>query len=119
MSRWELDEDVDIEPDRRRRILDLFYARGLEADKVKGFWADAGENIDFYLKACNTVAQCGANKEPAAAKCDQGTPARNSQRITTHDRTVRGMPSARQRRAPAPTVACHSTRAACASRYSV
>jgi glucose-1-phosphate thymidylyltransferase len=32
-------------------------------DKVDGFWADAGENIDFYLKACNTVAQCGANKE--------------------------------------------------------
>jgi glucose-1-phosphate thymidylyltransferase len=32
-------------------------------DKVHGFWADAGENIDFYLKACNTVAKCGANKE--------------------------------------------------------
>jgi glucose-1-phosphate thymidylyltransferase len=32
-------------------------------DHVKGFWADAGENIDFYLKACNTVAKCGANKE--------------------------------------------------------
>lgn len=32
-------------------------------DKIDGFWADAGENIDFYLKACNTVAQNGANKE--------------------------------------------------------
>ena len=35
----------------------------MTADKVNGFWADAGENIDFYLKACNTVAQSGANKE--------------------------------------------------------
>ena len=32
-------------------------------DKVQGMWADAGENIDFYLKACNTVSKCGANKE--------------------------------------------------------
>ncbi len=35
----------------------------MTADKVHGFWADAGENIDFYLKACNTVSKCGANKE--------------------------------------------------------
>ncbi len=35
----------------------------MTADKVTGFWADGGENIDFYLKACNTVAQLGANKE--------------------------------------------------------
>jgi glucose-1-phosphate thymidylyltransferase len=42
--------------------------REMTADKVAGFWADAGENIDFYLKACNTVAQNGANKEPPAAK---------------------------------------------------
>ena len=40
----------------------------MTADKVHGFWADAGENIDFYLKACNTVAQGGANKEAAVAK---------------------------------------------------
>jgi glucose-1-phosphate thymidylyltransferase len=33
-------------------------------DRVDGFWADAGENIDYYLKACNTISQCGANKEP-------------------------------------------------------
>jgi glucose-1-phosphate thymidylyltransferase len=32
-------------------------------DQINGFWADAGENIDFYLQACNTVAKCGANKE--------------------------------------------------------
>jgi glucose-1-phosphate thymidylyltransferase len=32
-------------------------------DKVRGFWADAGENIDFYLKACNTISKCGANKD--------------------------------------------------------
>jgi glucose-1-phosphate thymidylyltransferase len=36
----------------------------MTAEKIQGFWADAGENIDFYLKACNTVAQHGANKEP-------------------------------------------------------
>jgi glucose-1-phosphate thymidylyltransferase len=34
----------------------------MTADKLAGWWADAGENIDFYLKACNTVAQSGANK---------------------------------------------------------
>jgi glucose-1-phosphate thymidylyltransferase len=34
----------------------------MTADKLPGWWADAGENIDFYLKACNTVAQSGANK---------------------------------------------------------
>jgi glucose-1-phosphate thymidylyltransferase len=32
-------------------------------DQIAGFWADAGENIDFYLKACNTVSKCGANKD--------------------------------------------------------
>jgi hypothetical protein len=35
----------------------------MTADKLDGWWADAGENIDFYLKACNTVAQSGANKD--------------------------------------------------------
>ena len=35
----------------------------MTADKVQGLWADAGENIDFYLKACNMIAQNGANKE--------------------------------------------------------
>ena len=36
----------------------------MTADKINGFWADAGENIDFYLKSCNMVAQAGgANKD--------------------------------------------------------
>jgi glucose-1-phosphate thymidylyltransferase len=38
----------------------------MTADRVQGFWADAGENIDFYLRASNTVAKHGANK-PAGA----------------------------------------------------
>ncbi|MDP9172582.1 MAG: sugar phosphate nucleotidyltransferase [Planctomycetota bacterium] len=45
-------------------VNNAYIERGdMTADKVSGFWADAGENIDFYLKACNTVAQCGANTE--------------------------------------------------------
>jgi glucose-1-phosphate thymidylyltransferase len=45
-------------------VNNAYIARGeITADKVKGFWADAGENIDFYLKSCNTVAKLGANKE--------------------------------------------------------
>jgi len=48
-------------------VNNAYIERGdMTADKVQGFWADAGENIDFYLQACNTVAQHGANKEPAA-----------------------------------------------------
>ena len=50
-------------------VNNAYIARGeMTADKVNGFWADAGENIDFYLKACNTVAQSGANKDVAVAK---------------------------------------------------
>lgn len=30
-------------------------------DKVEGWWADAGENIDFYLQSCIRVSQTGAN----------------------------------------------------------
>ena len=42
-----------------------YIRRGeMTADKVSGWWGDAGENIDFYLKSCNMVAQTGANKEP-------------------------------------------------------
>jgi glucose-1-phosphate thymidylyltransferase len=42
-----------------------YIRRGqMTADKLHGWWADAGENIDFYLQACNRVAQSGANKEP-------------------------------------------------------
>lgn len=45
-------------------VNNAFIERGeMTYDKISGFWADAGENIDFYLQACNTVAKCGANKE--------------------------------------------------------
>ena len=45
-------------------VNNAYIDRGeMTADKVHGHWADAGENIDFYLKACNTVAQFGANKD--------------------------------------------------------
>lgn len=48
-------------------VNNAYIQRGeMTADQVNGFWADAGENIDFYLKACNTVAQNGANKEAAS-----------------------------------------------------
>ncbi|HWE04937.1 MAG TPA: sugar phosphate nucleotidyltransferase [Tepidisphaeraceae bacterium] len=46
-------------------VNNAYIERGeMTADKVQGFWADAGENIDFYLKSCNMVAEHGANKEP-------------------------------------------------------
>lgn len=46
-------------------VNNAYIDRGeMTADTVSGFWADAGENIDFYLKACNAIAQNGANKEP-------------------------------------------------------
>jgi len=46
-------------------VNNAYIDRGeMTADPVHGFWADAGENIDFYLKACNAIAQNGANKEP-------------------------------------------------------
>jgi len=35
----------------------------MSADQITGWWADAGENVDFYLKACNLVAKSSANKE--------------------------------------------------------
>src|SRR5437016_11327258 len=45
-------------------VNNAYIARGeMTADQVKGSWADAGENIDFYLRSCNTVAEHGANKE--------------------------------------------------------
>jgi glucose-1-phosphate thymidylyltransferase len=46
-------------------VNNAYIQRGqMTADKLSGWWADAGENIDFYLQACNRVAQSGANKEP-------------------------------------------------------
>jgi len=48
-------------------VNNAYIQRGeMTADQVNGFWADAGENIDFYPKACNTVAQNGANKEASS-----------------------------------------------------
>ena len=45
-------------------VNNAYIQRGeMTADKLAGGWADAGENIEFYLKACNTVAEKGANKE--------------------------------------------------------
>jgi glucose-1-phosphate thymidylyltransferase len=45
-------------------VNNAYIERGeMTADKIHGWWADAGENIDFYLKACNTVSQSPANKE--------------------------------------------------------
>lgn len=45
-------------------VNNAYIDRGeMTADPVHGFWADAGENIDFYLKACNAIARNGANKE--------------------------------------------------------
>jgi glucose-1-phosphate thymidylyltransferase len=45
-------------------VNNAYIQRGsMTYDKVHGFWADAGENIDFYLKACNTVSKSGANVE--------------------------------------------------------
>ena len=34
----------------------------MTADAVEGFWADAGENLEFYHKAGNVIAQKGANR---------------------------------------------------------
>jgi glucose-1-phosphate thymidylyltransferase len=46
-------------------VNNAYIERGeMTADKINGMWADAGENIDFYLKACNLVAEKGANKDP-------------------------------------------------------
>jgi len=45
-------------------VNNAYIERGeMTADQLVGWWADAGENIDFYLKACNKVAESGANKE--------------------------------------------------------
>jgi glucose-1-phosphate thymidylyltransferase len=44
-------------------VNNAYIQRGeMTADKIGGWWADAGENIDYYLKACNKVAESGANK---------------------------------------------------------
>jgi glucose-1-phosphate thymidylyltransferase len=46
-------------------VNNAYIARGeMTADKITGWWGDGGENIDFYLKVCNMVAQTGANIDP-------------------------------------------------------
>ena len=56
----------------------------MTADQISGFWADAGENIDFYLKSCNTVAQArsklqaagftvSTSSRPVGSECPKGT----------------------------------------------
>jgi glucose-1-phosphate thymidylyltransferase len=48
----------------------------LTADPIQGWWADAGENIDYYLRACNRVASGGANLDPREdGEVAVGTPA--------------------------------------------
>src|SRR6185295_18046979 len=38
-------------------VNNAYIERGLmTAEKIQGRWADGGENIDFYLQACNMVA---------------------------------------------------------------
>jgi glucose-1-phosphate thymidylyltransferase len=45
-------------------VNNAYIERGqMTADKVSGWWGDAGENIDFYLGTSNLVAKTGANKE--------------------------------------------------------
>ena len=34
----------------------------MTCDRLEGYWADCGESIDHYLRACNLVAEQGANK---------------------------------------------------------
>jgi glucose-1-phosphate thymidylyltransferase len=45
-------------------VNNAYIERGqMTADKVSGWWGDAGENIDFYLRTSNLVAKTGANKD--------------------------------------------------------
>jgi glucose-1-phosphate thymidylyltransferase len=45
-------------------VNNAYIAAGrLTAERIDGYWADAGESIDGYLRACNTVARDGANRE--------------------------------------------------------
>ena len=47
-------------------VNNAYIERGeMTADKLRGFWADAGESFGSYLRACNAVARQGATlKEP-------------------------------------------------------
>ena len=50
----------------------------MTADKVQGFWADAGENIDFYLQACNAIASQTLSTSTSATPCFLSTSAARS-----------------------------------------
>ncbi len=48
-------------------VNNAYIERGeMTADQVHGWWGDAGENIDYYLRVCNMVAKTGANKDTSA-----------------------------------------------------
>jgi glucose-1-phosphate thymidylyltransferase len=45
-------------------VNNAYIQRGqMTAEAVRGWWGDAGENIDFYLRSCNMVAKTGANRD--------------------------------------------------------
>jgi len=58
-----------LKPSRRGEleitdVNNAFIRRGaMEYSVLSGWWCDAGESIDTYLKTCNMVAQSGANLE--------------------------------------------------------
>jgi glucose-1-phosphate thymidylyltransferase len=44
-------------------VNNAYIERGeMTASKLKGYWADCGENIDLYLKSSIAIMQTGANK---------------------------------------------------------
>jgi len=55
----------DLKPSARGEleitdVNNAYIERGeMTADKITGWWGDAGENIDFYLKACNWCPRLG------------------------------------------------------------
>ncbi len=72
-------------------VNNAYIQRGeMTAETVEGWWADAGENVDFYLKACNRVAEGGANKDRSMT--DAAIP-RVVYCSAARDRTPEGNPS--------------------------
>ncbi|MFT3788730.1 MAG: sugar phosphate nucleotidyltransferase [Tepidisphaeraceae bacterium] len=44
-------------------VNNAYIERGeMTASKLKGYWADCGENIELYMKSCMAIMQTGANK---------------------------------------------------------
>ena len=64
-DRWVFDVIRTLEPSARNEteitdVNNAYIGRGeMTADKIRGFWADAGESIESYLRACNAVARHG------------------------------------------------------------